>query len=294
MSHADPLLSMPAAPSRPSRQPHRIALLNPNTSTHSTQQMMASALTVLPPGVRLEGRNVRAGQPIIADPAALAQAALAVDACGAALAEEGFDGIIVAAFGDPGVPALRQRLVLPVTGLGEAGIAEAARGGLPYAIVTITPELQDSLLAAAHAAAPPGQLVGIRYTRGPLQEVMRSPCSQHDALLAFEEPLQVDVEDLRPTIHGLLGLLVEIVKRQLLYRVDPGSPGGLLGWRRFRRGVGGRLRGRCSERFLSPKSCVSYSLNTCSLQYSKFIFHSTIRVSHSSLPPCSLPWPVVY
>jgi Asp/Glu/hydantoin racemase len=167
------------------RQPalYRIALLNPNTNARSTALMMDSALEAMPAGVRIEARTVTSGHPFIADPQALEAAAQAVEVCGTGLAAEGFDAIIVAGFGDPGVAALRKRLRIPVTGLGEAGIAQAARGGLRYAIVTVTPDLHESLLAAAHACAPAAQFVGVRYTQGDLGRVMHSPDSLQDALL---------------------------------------------------------------------------------------------------------------
>ena len=163
-------------------RPYRIALLNPNTNTQSTALMMASARAALPAGVTIVGHTVPTGEAFIASPAALDHAAQAVEAYGLQLAKGGFDAVIVAGFGDPGVAALRQRLTIPVIGLGEAGIAEAAHGGLRYAIVTVTPALHDSLLAAALAIAPAAQLAGIRYTEGPLGQVMHSASSLQAAL----------------------------------------------------------------------------------------------------------------
>ncbi len=182
--NAQPAIQQMGMDGGPARRPYRIALLNPNTSTDATDTMMTSARRAAPPGVHIEGRTVGEGQAFIADPQALAQAARVVEAAAPALVAEGFDAVIVAGFGDPGVAALRGRLPVPVTGLGEAGIAEAARGGLRYAIVTVTPELHLSLVAAAHAHAAPSQLASVRYTRGPLTEVMHTPEDLAAALLA--------------------------------------------------------------------------------------------------------------
>ena len=174
-------------------RPYRIALLNPNTSTDATATMVASARRAAPAGVHIEGRTVGEGQELIADPQALAQAARAVEAAAPALVAEGFDAIIVAGFGDPGVVALRQGLSVPVTGLGEAGIAEAAQGGLRYAIVTVTPGLHQSLVAAAHAHAEPSQLAAVRYTQGLLREVMLTPEDLAAALLnACQDAIALD------------------------------------------------------------------------------------------------------
>lgn len=173
--------------------PYRIALLNPNTSERSTRLMLASAWAVAPAGVHIEGRTVSRGQDFIADAEALQQAVQAVLDTVPSLVAEGFDAVIVAGFGDPGVAELRHRLTLPVTGLGEAGIAEASAGGQRYAIVTVTPGLHHSLVAAAHAVAPPAQFAGVRYTRGDPDELMRHPEQLQQALLqACQEAVEQD------------------------------------------------------------------------------------------------------
>ena len=204
-------------------RPYRIALLNPNTNQRSTTLMLASAWAVAPAGVHIEGRTVSAGQDFIADDAALAVAAGAVLASAPTLVAEGFDAIIVAGFGDPGVVALRQRLSLPVTGLGEAGIAEAASGGLRYAIVTVTPALHNSLVAAAHAVAPSAQFAGVRYTRGDTAALMACPEQLQQALLqACREA--VDQDDVESIVigGGPLAHAAQDMAEQLQLRVvDP-------------------------------------------------------------------------
>lgn len=207
---------------RPAR-PYRIALLNPNTSTRSTELMLASAVAAAPAGVQIEGRNVASGAELIVDEAALQQAALAVQAMAPSLAAEGFDAIIVAGFGDPGVDALRQSQALPVTGIGEAGITEAARGGLRYAIVTVTPELHDSLVAAAHASAPAEQFTGVRYTQGDRQAVMRSPLGLQQALLdACRVAVEADGAQSIVIGGGPLGHAAQTLSAALQLRVvDP-------------------------------------------------------------------------
>jgi Asp/Glu/hydantoin racemase len=204
---------------------YRIALLNPNTSTPSTALMMASARAALPAGVTLVGHTVSSGEALIANPAALDVAARAVEAYGPQLAKAGFDAVIVAGFGDPGVGALRQHLGVPVIGLGEAGITEAARGGLRYAIVTVTPDLHDSLMACALAAAPAAQFAGIRYTKGPLGQVMHSPSSLQAALLqACRDAMALDGAQSIVIGGGPLAQAAQAIAAQLSIRVvDPVS-----------------------------------------------------------------------
>ena len=183
MTRAAPASQQMAMDSRWAPRPYRIALLNPNTSAQSTALMLASAWAVAPAGVHIEGRTVAHGQDFIADAQALRLAAQAVVDAAPALVAEGFDAVIVAGFGDPGVAELRRCLKLPVTGLGEAGIAEAAAGGQRFAIVTVTPQLHDSLVAAAHAVAPPAQFAGVHYTQGDPDQLLRHPEQLQQALL---------------------------------------------------------------------------------------------------------------
>ncbi len=57
------------------------------------------------------------------------------------------DAVIVAAFGDPGLPQLRAALAVPVFGIGESALQAADRLGLPFSVLTITPRLRESTLA---------------------------------------------------------------------------------------------------------------------------------------------------
>jgi len=117
----------------------RIALVNPNTTRATTDVMVWIAAEAAGAGVRVEGLTARFGAPLITDPDALDIAAQAVAALRPDMAR--FDAVIVSAFGDPGLEALRAQLGIPVTGIAEAGMAEAGIGGRRFAVVTTTPRL---------------------------------------------------------------------------------------------------------------------------------------------------------
>jgi allantoin racemase len=149
-----------------SPSPLRIALLNPNTDTQATELMLESARHALPPHVSVEGRTAPSGSPLITDEAALQAAAAVVPDFGVRVAAEGFDALIVAGFGDPGLQELRARVAIPVVGIAEAGIAEAGANGRRYSIVTVTHELHDSLRQSAERYGFAGNLASIRFTTG--------------------------------------------------------------------------------------------------------------------------------
>lgn len=141
----------------------RLIVLNPNTSADTTARMVAIAQAAAGGAAAIEGLTARFGASLITEPAALATAAGAV--IEAAPLTRGADGVIVAAFGDPGIDALRARVGAVVTGLAEAGMAEAAAGGRRFAVVTTTPLLADSITARATALGH-RRFVGVWTTPG--------------------------------------------------------------------------------------------------------------------------------
>ncbi|MFI8826147.1 aspartate/glutamate racemase family protein [Streptomyces sp. NPDC053431] len=88
-----------------------MVLINPNTSTATTRMMTALARRALAgTGLRVRGVTVSEGPPMLTDPAALRAAAPhVVAAAHQAVTSGDCAALIVAAFGDPGVPELRGR-----------------------------------------------------------------------------------------------------------------------------------------------------------------------------------------
>ncbi|MCY4459725.1 MAG: aspartate/glutamate racemase family protein [Albidovulum sp.] len=125
----------------------RIALLNPNTSVETTRMMVAIAMDSAAAGVEIVGHTAGFGAVLITDSEALDLAADAVAALAGDL--DNANAVIIAAFGDPGLEALRSKLSVPVTGIAEAGMAEAAQGGRRFAVVTTTPRLRGRIAETA-------------------------------------------------------------------------------------------------------------------------------------------------
>ncbi|KQT84163.1 aspartate/glutamate racemase family protein [Aurantimonas sp. Leaf443] len=150
----------------------RLALINPNTSLATTEAMLAIAREA-GPGIVVEGFTARFGAPLILDEAALGRAALAVEDLAADVADH--DGVVVAAFGDPGLAALRRRLARPVTGIAEAGMREAASGRRRFAVATTTPELVGAIARAAQGHGDGELFLGTFLTSGAPMDTMADP-----------------------------------------------------------------------------------------------------------------------
>lgn len=152
----------------------RVVLFNPNTSSTTTAEMVAIARETALSWAEVEGRTAEFGAPIIVSPPDLDTARLAVDVFADRMAGTGWpaDGIVIGAFGDPGLAALRLRAPVPVVGIGESAIAEASADGRLFSIVTTTPELVTSIRRQVERLGVSRQLRSIRLTPGVPAEVM--------------------------------------------------------------------------------------------------------------------------
>ena len=114
----------------------RLLVLNPNTNSQVTGLIERQARTTPLAGMTVCVGQVAWGAPSIETriDAAIATVAVIDTLAGAT----GYDGVLIAAFGDPGLLAARELLAVPVAGIGESALAAASRCGT-FAILTIQP-----------------------------------------------------------------------------------------------------------------------------------------------------------
>jgi allantoin racemase len=111
-----------------------LLVINPNTTEAVTAKVEALARRLISE-VDVRSATGRFGAAYVADRTSFAIAGhAALDAFAAH--GDGADAVLLACFGDPGLDALREAAGVPVIGLVEAAIAEAAAGGRRYGIVT--------------------------------------------------------------------------------------------------------------------------------------------------------------
>lgn len=165
----------------------RLLLANPNTDARVTAEMLEIARAVAPAGFVLEGLTAPFGARLITDAAALAVAARAIVTMAETVTGPA-EGLIVSAFGDPGLHEARAVSRWPVTGIAEAAMAEAAAGGRRFAVVTTTPALGGAIRMAAerygHGAVfaglylTPGDPVALTATPGELLSALEVACRE--------------------------------------------------------------------------------------------------------------------
>ena len=162
--------------------PH-VVLINPNTNRATTERMVDIAREAAGGRFTIAGLTAAQGVGLITTAKELATAALGVTALAAELPAT-CDGVILSAFGDPGLAELRRRARVPIVGIGEAGLLAAVEGGRRFAIATTTPGLQSSIETMIANLGLSDHYVGTELTEGNPAELTADPQRLETALAA--------------------------------------------------------------------------------------------------------------
>jgi allantoin racemase len=83
----------------------------------------------------------------------------------------GHDAIVMAAFGDPGLAALREAFDRPVVGLTEAAVARATQLAERFSIIAISPRISAWYRAVVERYGYGARLAGIRALDAPIGDI---------------------------------------------------------------------------------------------------------------------------
>ena len=158
-----------------------VLLINPNTSRATTAMMHAVARVALPPAFALESETAERGAAMITTAAELATSVDEVVRIGRHHASR-VSAIVVSAFGDPGLERLRAAVGVPVVGIGEASLREAAALGRRFGVATTTPGLEAPIVAAIARLGLAGRFTGCRIPPGDPLRLAAQPALQDEAL----------------------------------------------------------------------------------------------------------------
>lgn len=114
----------------------KIKVINPNTTLAMTELIERSARAVIGPGVSLDAVSPEMGPASIEshyDEALAVPGLLEEIRRGEA---DGYDGYVIACFGDPGLQAARELATGPVVGVAESALRTAMYLGASYSVVT--------------------------------------------------------------------------------------------------------------------------------------------------------------
>ena len=159
----------------------RILLINPNSSHATTSMMVRIAQSAVSDDTEVIGATAAHGPPMIIDVAALAASAPHVVEIGLRHGQD-VSGIIISAFGDPGITDLRNKVGFPVVGIAEAAMREASGNNRRFGVATVTPELVGSIDAMAADLGLAQLYAGTRLTPEDPLELTADPDRLTEAL----------------------------------------------------------------------------------------------------------------
>ena len=160
-----------------------VLLINPNSSQATTQMMQSIAQSKAADGLRIEAVTATRSPTMITNEAQLAASVAEVVELGRA-ARPDCIGVIVSAYGDPGATELTDALDIPVIGICEASMIDAAQGGRRFGVATVTPDLADAIEGRAASIGLVDLYTGIRCSPGDPEELANDPANLHRELAA--------------------------------------------------------------------------------------------------------------
>ncbi|WP_222433795.1 aspartate/glutamate racemase family protein [Pistricoccus aurantiacus] len=172
-----------------------IVLINPNSNARATESMAELARRETQGIAKVVGKSNQDAPALLTTPQDMIDAAPGVVAIGVeAASNENVAAIIVSAFSDPGLEALRKEVDIPVFGIGEEVFHAAALGNRPFGIVTVTPDegLIESFRKKAASLGYESLYRGVRVTPGDPLKLVESP-EQLDTALA--EAVKTSIEE---------------------------------------------------------------------------------------------------
>lgn len=145
----------------------KLLVINPNISDDVTALIESEALRSASPGTELVVRTAGHGVEYIET---RFESLIAAGAVAEVIAEytaetsDGgpVDGVVVAAFGDPGMPALKELTNIPVIGITEAALCAAALQGHRFSIIAISDRIRPWYLDCVERFGLGGRLASIR------------------------------------------------------------------------------------------------------------------------------------
>lgn len=183
------------APDDDTRDAMRVLLLNPNVTESVTALIEAEARRAASPGTTVTAVTAPFGVAYIETRFEAMVGAYAA-ACLAGEHAPGHDAVIVAAFGDPGLGALREVLPVPVVGLTEAALATACLSGARFSIVAISRRIVGWYREVVHGYGLADRLAGFRFLDARLDDPGRVQADHEAALVTLcEQAVREDGAD---------------------------------------------------------------------------------------------------
>jgi len=193
-----------------------ILLINPNTTPSITDLVLRTAKTFASKGTTLRAVSGAFGPRYIASRVGYAIAGhAAVDALANDTGRK--DAVVLACFGDPGLPALREISPVPVVGMADASVLQACALGGRFSIVTGGERWQAMLEEFVAAMGLAARLASVRTVAPTGADIARNPKA---AMALLAKGCQACVKEDRADVVILGGAGLAGLAAQLAGKVD--------------------------------------------------------------------------
>ncbi|AXK40676.1 aspartate/glutamate racemase family protein [Crenobacter cavernae] len=148
----------------------KILVINPNISDSVSTLIQSEAHRSASPGTEIEVATAPFGVAYIETRFEALVGAYA-SACVAAERYGSYDGVVVAAFGDPGLQGIKELLDVPVVGLTESALMTAAMLGQRFSIIAISSRIKAWYRETVERSHLSTRLASIRSLEEPLRDI---------------------------------------------------------------------------------------------------------------------------
>ncbi|MFF1818125.1 aspartate/glutamate racemase family protein [Kribbella sp. NPDC058245] len=173
----------------------RLKVINPNTTASMTAKIGACAQAVAGPGVTVDATSPRHGPAAIeshTDAALAVPGVLSEITAGEAA---GYDGYVIACFGDPGLKPARELARGPVVGIAEAAMRTATYLGRGFSVVTTLSRTIGQAQDLVDQYGVAASCLGIHACEIPVLSLETDPHAKSTILQACKEALATDGSD---------------------------------------------------------------------------------------------------
>jgi allantoin racemase len=209
----------------------RLLVINPNISDDVTALIESEALRSAAPGTGLVVRTAGHGVEYIET---RFESLIAAGAVAEIIAEhtrpgaDPVDGVVVAAFGDPGMPALKELTDIPVIGITEAALCAAALQGHRFSIIAISERIKPWYRDCVERFGLLGRLASIRSINETLNGIGSVQQDFKETLLALcRQAVAEDGADVVILAGAPLAGLARELKGQIPVPVVDGISAGI-------------------------------------------------------------------
>lgn len=193
----------------------RILVINPNISESVTDLIASEARRAASPGTQLIFATASFGVAYIetrleALIGGYASATIAAERYGE------YDGVVIAAFGDPGLLGIKEMLPVPVVGMTEAALASASLLGQRFSIIAISSRIKAWYQECVERSHLSTRLASIRSLNNPLRDIGAVQQDHTERLLELaQEAVEKDGADAIILAGAPLAGLARNIKGQL-------------------------------------------------------------------------------